>query len=184
MMENRRGSLTPRRAQPLPGSTPNSTPRPSYNKPGPERPDDLTKLKKLYDSKIDKADGNADYTDHIYCYMRLREEEREQYLKDLGSKAAKRVKNDIDRIRKLRIAFFANPTKKGLVEDHLIYQNLWKNEARGRNRDEFLKDLNERKSHFERKFGRGKENRVDGAEVKNTKNELRPQRLLTGLLGR
>lgn len=183
-MENRRESLTPKRAQPLPGSAPNSTPRPSYNKPGPERPDDLTKLKKLYDSKIDRADENADYTDHISCYMRMREDERVQYLKELGPKKAKRVKNDIERIRKLRIAFFANPTKKSLVEEHFTYRTLWKNEARKLNRDEFLRDLNERRGHFERKHGKKRE-RCDGTEVgRKPKIEMRPRRLLTGLFGK
>lgn len=184
-MDNRRESLTPKRAQPLPGSAPNTTPRLSYNKPGPERPGDLAKLKKLYDSKIDVADGNADYTDHIYCYMRMREDERVQYLKELGPEKAKKVKNDIERIRKLRLAFFANPTKKSLVEEHITYRNLWKNEARGRAREEWVRELDERKCQFEKKHGKRMEKRVEGMEaVREPNNKSRPSRLLTGLLGK
>lgn len=110
----------------------------------------LQELKELYDEKIGKPDGAADSTEHIKYYMRMRVNgipSRDEYLRELVGDPKKRVEHEIDRIRKLRNDFFANPTKTELVREHLKYRKLWRDEAMV-NQEGNLHDLERRTSSF------------------------------------
>lgn len=93
----------------------------------PSSPSDLDlELMQIYDDSKYATD------DDVVKFLSMRDNgriSREQYLNSVNPKRKVRIEHERDRIKKLRVKFFANQTKQDLIATHERRRAEWRNEA-------------------------------------------------------